>query len=305
MVTVPPTLRILLAPIAHKEESAKDLIARAQTASDDGQRGSMLRTFAELHALLVPSIDALIERQSTVSSALGLLGLWDDLLDIDVERENILELLTVYAAQLEAPESWPLPDGLSTQADIFAAQQTWLTDVLTHRAHPKRQWWRRLTRRARGPLGDRARLTVERSALRIFEHLPSLDEASSQTATTRLGSFQAGDRMTLAVQVPLPGQLAIVHACGDESTASLDVVLPETVSEADVRRHHEVVEVHGELSAHTLSASAPLDERFAEQALIVIWVPELMPPSWIVDMQLRYGVPPEARVWRYLYRVHT
>lgn len=305
MVTVPPTLRILLAPIAHQEESAKDLIARAQTASDDGQRGAMLRTFAELHSLLVPSVDALIERQSTVSSALGLLGLWDDLLDIDVERESILELLVVYAAQLEAPETWPLPDGLSTQADIFSAQKTWLSGVLLDRPPPKRQWWRRLTRRARGPLGDRARLTVERAALRIFEHLPSLDEAGSPTATTRLGSFQAGDRLTLAVQVPLPGQLAIVHASGDERTASLDLVLPETASEADVRRYHEVVEVAGELSAHTLSDSAPLEERFAEQALIVVWVPELMPPSWIVDMQLRYGVPPEARVWRYLYRVHT
>lgn len=304
MVTVPPTLRILLAPIAHKEEPAKDLIARAQTASDDEQRGAMLRTFAELHALLVPSVDALIESRSTVSSAVGLLGLWDDLLDIDVERENIIELLTVYAAQLEAPDSWPLPDGLATHDEIVAAQQAWLTDVLTHRAFPKRQWWRRMTRRARGPLGDRARLTVERSALRIFEHLPHPDEASTPTATTRLGSFQAGDLLTLAVQVPLPGQIAIVHASGDETTASLDLVLPETSSEADVRRYHEVVEVHGELSAHTLSLSAPLDERFAEQALIVVWVPELMPPSWIADMQRLFGVPPEARVWRYLYRVH-
>jgi hypothetical protein len=181
---------------------------------------------------------------------------------------------------------------------VVAAQRHWLQQILSNRAIPQRQWWRRLTRRAHGALGDRARLTVERASVVIFEHLPDPNAPSSQTATTSIGELRTGDRISLAVQVPLPGQLAIVHATGDSQHANLDIVLPETVSEAVVRRHLEVVELHGELAAHKLA-----DGQWAEQALIVVWVPEVTPPSWIVDMRLRHGVPPESRVWRYLYGV--
>ncbi len=100
------------------------------------------------------------------------------------------------------------------------------------------------------------------------------------------------------MQVPLPGQIAMLHLCGDSQTARLDVVLPETPSEAVVRRHLEIVELHGELAKERLP-----DGSIADQAMVVVWVPEVMPPSWIVDMQLRFGVPPEARIWRYVYRV--
>jgi hypothetical protein len=43
-------------------EPARDLVARAQAACDEDQRGAMLRAFAELHSLYVPlpdRIDAL------------------------------------------------------------------------------------------------------------------------------------------------------------------------------------------------------------------------------------------------------
>jgi len=314
MVRVSAVLRLLLVPLASLEEPARDLVARAQTAREGEQRGAMLRAFAALHELLVPPLDELIERQSLASrlgaadtiaapssACLGLLGLWDELLDIDVERENILELLVVAAARVEAPEALPLPDGLAARPAVFALQKSWLAQVLADRPLPVPQWWRRLTRRAVGPLGDRARLTVERQALRIFEKLPNLadaERAEDTAATTELGEFRAGDRLTLAVQVPLPGQLAVLHASGSAQTSSLEIVLPETVSEAVVRRHQEVVELSGELAAQRQA-----DGSIAEQALVVVWVPELMPPSWIVDMLLRQGVPPEARVWRYLYLV--
>ena len=298
MLIVPPPLRLLLVPLASLEEPARDLVARAQAACDEDQRGAMLRAFAELHALLIPAIDALVEKQSTVSACLGMLGLWDELPDVDVERESILELVAMHAASSDSASTLPIPEGLATENEVVEAQRHWLQQILTDRALPQHLCWRRLTRRAHGPLGDRARLTVERASVCIFEHLPDPNAPSSQTATTSVGEFRTGDRLSLAVQVPLPGQLAIVHATGESQHATLDIVLPETVSEAVVRRHLEVVELHGELAAHKLA-----DGQWAEQALIVVWVPEVTPPSWIVDMRLRHGVPPESRVWRYLYGV--
>jgi hypothetical protein len=98
--------------------------------------------------------------------------------------------------------------------------------------------------------------------------------------------------------VPLPGQLAVLHSSGSVQIARLDMVLPETVSEEVVRRQHEIVELSGELATERNP-----DGSIAEQSLVVVWVPEVMPPSWMVDKLLRQGVPPEARVWRYLYRV--
>lgn len=311
-------LRLLLSPLGGLLEPARDLVARAQTACESEQRGAMLRAFVELHSLCVPPLDALIEQRGTAlrsadpseqepvgrspdvasSACLGLLGLWDELLDVDIERENLLELLALHSANSESPSEPACPEGLATTEVNIVAQRAWLERVLSGRDLPQRQWWRRLTRRARGPLGNRARLTVERQALRVVEHLPELDAPPTQDATTFVGELRAGDRLSLAVQVPLPGQLAVLHASGSAQIARLDMVLPETVSEEVVRRQHEIVELSGELATERNP-----DSSIAEQSLVVVWVPEVMPPSWMVDMLLRQGVPPEARVWRYLYRV--
>lgn len=308
MLRVSAGLRLLLSPLHTLLEPTRDLLLRAQAALGDGQRGAMVRAFVELHALLLSPLDALVEKRSgrgpddsPGSALLGLIGLWDELPDIDVERENLIELLAQHAATPPAFDV-PPPDGLAHHDGVSAAQRAWLDQVLSVRACPTPQWWRRLSRRARGPLGDRARLTVERTqdatVRRIFEHLPRPGTDDDWTATTDLGELCAKDQLTLAVQVPLPGQIAMLHLCGDSQTARLDVVLPETPSEAVVRRHLEIVELHGELATERLP-----DGSIADQALVVVWVPEVMPPSWIVDMQLRFGVPPEARIWRYVYRV--
>lgn len=308
MLRVSAGLRLLLSPLHTLLEPSRDLLLRAQSACSDGQRGAMVRAFVELHALLLPRLDALVEKRSGLgsdealgSACIGLVGLWDELPDIDIERENLIELLALHAASPPVVDVLP-PEGLAHHEGIATAQAAWLAQVLGERALPAAQWWRRLARRARGPLGDRARITIDRkeseTVQRICEHLPRPGSDDELAATTSLGELRAGDQLTLAVQVPLPGQIAILHLCGDAQTARLDVVLPETVSEAVVRRHLEVVELHGELATERHS-----DGNLADQALVVVWVPEVMPPSWIVDMQLRFGVPPEARIWRYCYRV--
>ncbi len=310
MLRVSAGLRLLLSPLHALLEPARDLLARAQAACADGQRGAAVRAFVELHEMLVPPLDALVEKRSgrssdgqLGSSCVGLLGLWDELLDIDVERENLIELLAQHAAQFSPTNVPPPPDGLAHHDGVATAQAEWLLRVLADRELPTHSWWRRLARRARGPLGDRARITVERrhadgSVVRVFEHLPQPGTDDDLFATSQFGPLHAGDQLTLAVQIPLPGQIAILHVVGDAQQARLEVVLPESANEAVVRRHLEVVELHGELAGERQS-----DGKFADQALVVVWVPEVMPPTWIVDMQMRQGVPPEARIWRYCYRV--
>jgi len=32
-------------------------------------------------------------------------------------------------------------------------------------------------------------------------------------------------------------------------------------------------------------------------------VPELVPPSWVQQVLVRQGLPPDARLWRYRYEV--
>ncbi len=310
MQRVSAGLRLLLSPLHSLLEPARDLVARAQAACIDGQHGAVVRAFVDLHGLLLPPLDALIEKRSgrgsdgqLGSACVGLLGLWDELLDIDIERDDLIELLGQQAAQCLPPTEPLLPDGLAHHDGVATAQAAWLAAVLSDRALPTHKWWRRLGRRARGPLGDRARVTVFRkqsdgSVVRVHEHLPRPDSDEDLAATSQLGELNAGDQLTLAVQVPLPGQIAILHMVGDAQQARLHVVLPEAVSEAVVRRHLEVVELHGELACERLP-----DGAVADQALVVVWVPEVMPPSWIVDLQLRFGVPREARIWRYCYHV--
>jgi hypothetical protein len=94
--------------------------------------------------------------------------------------------------------------------------------------------------------------------------------------------------------MPLPGKLAVVHATGDGYEAELSLLLPQDPSEAVTRRHHEIVEVVGELQA------VP---HYLEHGLIVIWGPELMPQSWANEVVVRRLLPSESRVFRYRYTV--
>lgn len=293
----------------------------------------MVRAFVELHGLLVPAMDELLQTcgpgapsPEAVSAGVGLLGVWDALLDLDPERENPLELLWLYATRVAdtllsvAPAVAPPPrllhpEGLAPDP----AQAEWLQKTLSERAWPRSLWWRRLTQRARGPLGDRARVVVERpsgglsgAVSRVLEHLPTFVD-DTEDWSSDLGLLQSGDQLTLEVQVPLPGQLAVLHAVGDDQHAEIEVVLPEHVSEWVVRRHLEVVQLCGQIAC--LPPPGPPDtaegqpqaqasQPVAMHALIPVWVPEVMPPTWVADLSRRKSVPPEARVWQYRYQVN-
>lgn len=317
MLGAPFALRVLLAPLDGWVEPARDLLTRARTAYEDGQRGALVRAFLELHTLVVPKIDAIVEKQVAAqttderptSCCIGLLGLWDDLPDLDIEREHPLEVLATHAADLSLLEPTTSPIFVAQHPTDLLAQTEWLATALGEREWPVTKWWRRCSRRARGPLGDRARIMVSRtetsadgstSVVRVLSHLPDPEsvQLGLPNATTDLGEFWTGDELSLAVQIPLPGQLAIFHAVGSSDSAELEVVLPDRPSEVVVRRQSEVVEICGTLAEKKLG-----DGTVAEQALVAVWVPEVMPPSWIADMEQRKGVPPEARIWRYRYRV--
>ena len=68
------------------------------------------------------------------------------------------------------------------------------------------------------------------------------------------------------------------------------------------RRQHEVVEVVGELSAPPGAPGSP-GPTAAEHSLIVLWAPEVMPSRFALDVVERRRVPPDARLWRYVYSV--
>ena len=127
----------------------------------------------------------------------------------------------------------------------------------------------------------------------VLERLPEGDSETAADLTTPLGHFQHGDRLTLQWQNPLPGQVAILSAVGDEHDAELTVLVPQLDSESGPRRHHELIEVVGEL-AHVPGAG---------HALLILWVPELVPPRWVHEVLARRALPPEARLWRYCYEV--
>src|SRR5262249_50965364 len=111
---------------------------------------------------------------------------------------------------------------------------------------------------------------------------------------TGLGRLMPGDRLTVRVQVPLPGRVALVHAAGDEEKAELDLLFPLSEAEDAPRRALEMVEVAGEV--HQVAGAA-------EQSLLVIWVPEMLPSGWVLHMLARRRLLPESRVWRYVYSV--
>lgn len=292
------------------EEQAQTLATRAQAALLDEHKDGALRSFQALHELLIPRADAWVAAQvaglegdkeqavpELLSSATGLLGLWRELPDLDCNRDSVIEALLRQAAQADGVEEAGVEAGtyaLALDAETLARQVKELQEQLRAEPLPRSHYFRRLARRARGGLGDRARVQVQRGALTVLERLPAPDStAPAHDFTTALGEFQAGDRLTLQWQNPLPGQVAVLHAVGDEQRAELSVLIPQLESESVPRRHHEIIEVVGELS-HVPAAF---------HSLLILWVPELVPPRWVSEVLLRHSLPPDARVWRYRYEV--
>ncbi len=288
-------------------EQARDCVARAQAALLDEHDSGALRQILCLHDLLVPPLDAWVRSQAAksgqddgqavaMSAALGLFGLWNELPDIDVERESIEELLVFHAAHVDSSF---FPDG---QGTALVPEQ--LEAALRKLPRPRSRFWRRLARRASGSLGDRGYITVQRGSTVVLERPPALSGSEPAAAESGneessdycsdLGELRAGDRLTLRFAMPLPGQLAVLHAAGDGYEAELALLLPQSVSEAVVRRHQEIVEVAGEIFA------VP---HCPEHGLCVLWGPELLPPSWGREVVLRRQVPPQARVFLYRYTV--
>ena len=290
--------------LADLEEPAKTLATRAQAALLDDHLEGALRSFLQLHELLCPPADRWVAAQAAaaglvltdgagplpLSSAAGLLGLWRELPDLDCERDSVSTALLRHAAREQDGDG---PYALAVDAPQLAAQAAWLQERLRAEPPPRSRYFRRLARHARGGLGDRARVQVQRGTWTVLERLPEGDSETAADLTTPLGRFQHGDRLTLQWQNPLPGQVAILSAVGDEHDAELTVLVPQLDSESGPRRHHELIEVVGEL-AHVPGAG---------HALLILWVPELVPPRWVHEVLARRALPPEARLWRYCYEV--
>ena len=288
--------------LADLEEPAKTLATRAQAALLDEHLEGALRSFLQLHELLCPPADrwvaaqaaaaglALTDGAGPLSSAAGLLGLWRELPDLNCERDSVSTALLRHAAHEQEGDG---PYALAVDAQQLAAQSAWLQERLRAEPTPRSRYFRRLARHARGGLGDRARVQVQRASWTVLERLPEPDSEAAADFTTCLGRFQHGDRLTLQWQNPLPGQVAILSAVGDEHDAELTVLVPQLDSESGPRRHHELIEVVGEL-AHVPGAG---------HALLILWVPELVPPRWVHEVLARRALPPEARLWRYCYEV--
>lgn len=281
-------------------ESARDCVARGQAALLDDHVSGAQRQLLCLYDLLIPRLDAWIKKEMQdrgeqgipVSAAVGLLGLWEELLDIDVEHESIEERVVFFAAQAD-PSA--LPVELATKEE--------LRQILAQAPRPRSRFLRRLCRRAQGSFGDRAHITVSRGKEIVLERPPQMNGAPPAWEagalfewTTNLGALYKGDRLTLRWPMPLPGQVAVLHAVGDGYDAELSLLLPQNPSEAVVRRQDEVVEVVGELSDVD---GAP------EHAIFLLWVPELLPPTWPVEVLARRRVPQEARLYFYRYTVNA
>ncbi len=284
------------------EEPAKTLATRAQAALLDEHLEGALRSFLQLHALLCPAADRWVAARAAaaglelggdpgalpLSSAAGLLGLWRELPDLDCERESVSAALLRHAA---AEQDGDGPYALALEAPVLAEQAAWLQARLRAPSRaPLAAGGSPGAPRWPGRPGRGSR--VQRGTWTVLERLPAAAGAAADF-TTPLGSFQHGDRLTLQWQNPLPGQVAVLAAVGDEHDAELTVLLPQLDSESGPRRHHEIIEVVGELS-HVAGAS---------HALLILWVPELVPPRWVQEVLVRRALPPEARVWRYHYEV--
>lgn len=292
------------------EDQARDLLCRVQAALADEHRAGALRGLKALHELLVPELDRRLRAamgraaDAALSSGVGLIGLWDELLDLDVERAVVAELLIRHAAAFEGGDGEGEGDealGLLPATGQDPGRQWASLEARLHgRAMPVQRWWRRMCMQAAGPFGDRARVLVQRGAVLVLDRPPAPAaqpaEVGHQALATDLGTLQAGDRLTLQVQVPIPGRLGVLHGAGagDGPEAEMDVLFPLMPAEEAPRRALEVVEVAGEVAAVPGAR---------EQSLVVLWAPELVPPSWVYLGLTRGRLLPEVRVWRYRYEV--
>lgn len=301
-----PRWRPLCEPLVAEE--ARDLIARAQAALSDDHRAGAERQILRLYDLLVPAIDdwALSKSADAESVTPGLLALWLELPDIDAERESVEELLLWHAAHAAGTQADASPDAVAmapAQADAErAAQRSWLEHALKNATLPTSQWWRRLTRRAQGPLSDCAHLTLQRHSQVLWERPPPTAQTPGDAAeaTTHLGVLQPGDRLTLRFAVPAPGRVLVLHALGDRRSADLAQILPtpdDSGGEGVPRRAHELVEVVGEIEAAVASGGG------REHSLILLWGPEQLPASWGSELLSRRSVPTGSRLFRYCYDV--
>jgi hypothetical protein len=298
-----------LAPAA--EEAARDCVARAQAALFDDHRAGAQRQLLELFDLLVVPLDRWAQQQAeaaeTLSCAVGLLGLWEELCDVDVEHERMEELLVWHAGSAEPDRlasqgaaGWSLGKSPAEQAEL----KRQVGEALTRAALPQSSFWRRLARRAAVGMGDLGHVSVQRGPLMVLERPPpaaaggSAGEDGAPDWSTDLGELRSGDRLTLRWPMDQAGRLAVLHAVSAESAGSgdaeLELLMPQDASEQSPRRQHEVVEVAGELAA---VPGCP------GHSLVVIWVPAVVPPGWAGEVLLRRRVPPAARIWRYTYRI--
>lgn len=288
-------------PAALAGEPVRDLLAQAQAALADEHLEGALRALARLHSAVVPALDAHLSAAGQApSSGVGFLGLFQDLPDLDVERESLAALLIEHAARLLEHEDLgevPAAGSLSSaEGRDPAAQWAWLAERLRAQPLPRSRWWRRLWRSAAGALPDEARLSLQRGAQIVWERVGADAAAAGldDEAQTELGTLETGDRLTLQVPLTLPGRVAVLAAAGDEHQAELRVVLPQSALEDVPRRVLEVIEVLGELQ--------PVPGA-VEQSLIVLWVPELLPAGWAPRVVAQRRLPPGARLRRYRYQV--
>lgn len=292
------------------DEPARDAAARTLAALSDGHLERAFRHYGELHELVVPRLDAATAQRlkesepdaRAVSAVVGLVGLWRELPDIDLDRESIVEIIALHAARDEVPED---ERTLLTVADSRReAQREWLLEVLRAEGVPVSHWWRRLLRTSKGGLGDRATVQVRRGPLVIAEREPPEQpapllqrrelEVAAMESGTDLGIWKSGDRLSLRWHVDAPGRIAVLHAAVSGSQAELSIVLPAAEAELSPRRIGELVEVEG------LIESVP---GTTEHAMVVVWLPEVVPAHYLRDILVRRRLPPESRVWLYRYRV--
>jgi len=282
-------------------EAARDAVSRAQAALSDDHRKGAERQLLGLLDELVPAIDSWAARaagaveERPLSAAAGIVGMWGELCDIDVERESMEELLIWHAAHADAALAAAL-SGCTSAAELADG----VAASMAAAPLPRPDWWRRLARRAPSGLGDRGHLSVQRGSAIVLERPPPAEAEGVTSAagdySTNLGELVHGDRLTLRWPLPMPGQVAVLHAAAGEAAgeASLSVLLPEDPSEMLSRRAGEVVEVVGEVAR---VSEGP------EHGLVVLWGPELLPPTWAHDAVRRGRLPPDVRPWLYRYRV--
>ena len=157
------------------EEQARVLATRAQAALQDDHLEGALRSFMQLHELLVPVADGWVAAQAAaaaggaspapLSSAAGLIELWRDLPDLDCERAAVGEALLAHAAEADGDDGDDSElFALALDAATLARQAAWLQGRLRALPVPRSRYFRRLARRARGGLGDRARVQLQRGA---------------------------------------------------------------------------------------------------------------------------------------------